>query len=65
MFFHFPFNLKIFIISANIHLLSQKRSKKRDGEGRGRERKIHLPATATFAVRLIIDPESPKEASHW
>lgn len=57
--------LQILGFFFNLKKKKKKRSRRRDGEGRGGEGKIHLPATATFAVRLIIDPESPKDASHW
>ena len=58
-----------YFLSININGISfqsQKTGvKRRDGKGRGKKGNIHSPATATLAVRLTIDPASPKDASHW
>lgn len=60
----FPYLKNVYCFCKDGFLISQK-GIRRDEEARAEKGRIHLPATATFAVRLIIDPESPKDASHW
>lgn len=59
LFLHFPLSKKCALFLQSLFSYPKKGIR---GDG---EERTHSPATATFAVRLIIDPEPPRDASHW